>query len=371
MFTLGKSTVLGLDFGASAIKAVELNVSEKAVELLNFGEMDLHKIEDGLPPESSRTFDEEMTLRVRALLHKMKVETQSISLSIPAYDGLVTLAEFPYLDETELANAVQFEAKKYVPSKLEDILLSWDVLRTEPPSESNPGGKIQILLIAALRKEVEKYAGYVKNLGVEPVFEELEIFSLTRALTREKPGTLMIVDIGSKVTNLIIVQDSQIQANNTVPVGGKHITKTISDTMNIGKERADDLKKSHVDLLNSIESGLQFPVLETLCAEFKRLQELVLLKNPTAQCMEIILSGGGSQLVGLSQFFERKLGIPAVLGDPWKGIRMPKNFVRDSYFDTQFTVALGVALGQKNDTVKKAEIKDKKSALLTLLTKKL
>lgn len=372
MLNFSKSTVVGLDFGASSIKAVELSLTDHGAELLNFGEVNLKKIEDGLPSDATRTFDQEISLRVRALLQKMKVRTNQISMSLPAYIGLVSLAEFPYLEEDELAGAVQFEAKKYVPSKLEDIILSWDILQVESPNEVHPAGRTQVLLTAALKKEVERYESYLTSLGVKPLFEELEIFSLTRALTRGKAGTCMLVDIGSKVTNLIIVQDGQVQANSAVSIGGKDITKTIADTMNIGTERADDLKKSGVDLLNSLEAGIQFPSLETVLVEFKRLQELVLQKNPTAHCREIILSGGGAQLSGIPAFFEKKLGLPASLGDPWKGIKMPKNFVRNTYFDTQYAVALGVAFGQKNGTVKKKAMQSAgKGSILKMLNKKI
>jgi type IV pilus assembly protein PilM len=367
-----KSTVLGIDFGASSIKAVELSLSDAAIELRSFGEVTLQKIEDGLPKDTERTFDEEITLRVRALLHKMQPKTDQISVSLPAYIGLATLAEFPYLNEEELTSAVHFEAQKYVPSKLEDVLLSWDIIHVEAPGENFPGGKIQVLLIAALKKEVQRYESYVTSLKVNPVFEELEIFSLARALTRGKQGTQMIFDIGSKATNLIVVQNGQVQANSSVAIGGKDITNTISDTMGIGVERADDFKKSGVDLLNSLESGMQFPALDTIITEFGRLQGLVSKKNPTAQCSQIILSGGGAQLVGLEQFFEKKLELEVVMGDPWKGIKLPKGFVRDNYFDTQFTVALGVALGQKSDTVKKqAAPHSSASSLVQFFNKKI
>jgi type IV pilus assembly protein PilM len=372
MFNLGKSTVLGIDFGASSIKAVELLINGQDVELLNFGEVNLKKIEDGLPENAPRTFDEEMTLRLRALLREMKVSTKNISMSIPAYVGLVSLAEFPFLEDRELASAVQFEAKKYIPSRPEDIALSWDILHVIEPSDAVPGGKMQVLLTAALRKEIERYEKYLTDLGVEPLFEELEIFSLARALTRGRNGTEMLIDIGSKVTNLIVVQDGQVQANSTVSIGGKDITQTIADTMNIGKERADDLKKSGVDLLNSLESGIQFPALETILIEFKRLQELVIHKNPSAYCQEIILSGGGAQLSGLPTYFEKKMNMPVTIGDPWKGVKMPKNFVRGDYFDTQYTVALGVAFGQKDATVKRKMMGPRKgSSFLKMLNKKI
>lgn len=371
MLNFGKTTILGLDFGASSIKAVELSLTDKGAELLTFGEVNLKKIEDGLPQNAERTFDEEIALRVRALFRKMGVSTDKISMSLPAYIGLVSLVEFPYLEEDELPSAVAFEAKKYIPSKLEDVLLSWDIVHVALPSTEVPGGRMQILLTAALKNEVARYEQYISALGVKPLFEELEIFSLARALTRGRVGTQMIIDIGSKATNLIVVQDGQVQANSTVSIGGKDITQTIAATMNIGMDRADDLKKSGVDLLNSLESGIQFPAFDTIIVEFKRLQDLVLQKNPTALCQEIILSGGGAQLVGLADFFTKKMEMPATIGDPWKGIKMPKNFVRSDYFDTQFTVALGVAFGQKDATVKKKTHPTEKAGFLKMLNKKI
>ncbi len=345
MFGFEKNSIVGIDVGASSVKIVELLMSESSVALQNFGEVSLRKIEDGLPADAERSFSEEITLRIRALFHKIQPATGSVAVSLPAYMGLVVLIELPYLEEDELTNAVQFEARKYIPSKPEDVLLSWDILEVIAPSAAAPGGHMRILLAAALKNEVQKYESYITSAGASIVFEELETFSLARALTHGKQGTQMIIDIGSKATNCIVVQNGQVQASSGISIGSKDFTRTLSELMGVAPERAEDMKKSGTDYLNVSETSIQFPALDAIVSECQHLQALAAQKNPLAQCNEYILSGGGAQLTGIEKFLEKQLGAPVSMGDPWRGIKLPQGFKRDRYFDTQFAVALGVALG--------------------------
>jgi type IV pilus assembly protein PilM len=353
MFGFEKNSIVGIDVGASAIKAVELSIGESSVTLRNFSEVSLKKIEDGLPADAERSFGDEVTLRIRALFHKMQPDTGSVAVSLPAYMGLVVLIELPYLEKDELASAVQFEARKYIPSKPEDVLLSWDILEALPPSPTVPGGHMRILLAAALKNEVQKYESYITGAGASIVFEELETFSLARALTHGKPGTQMIIDIGSKATNCIVVQNGQVQASSGISIGSKDFTRTLSELMGVAPERAEDMKKSGTDYLNASETSIQFPALDAIVSECQHLQALAAQKNPATQCSEYILSGGGAQLTGIEKFLEKQLGAPVSMSDPWRGIKLPPGFKRDLYFDTQFSVALGVALGVHESRSKK------------------
>jgi type IV pilus assembly protein PilM len=371
MFSLGKEDVLGIDFGASAIKAVELSVSDKEIALKSFAEVSLHSIEDGLPEGVKTTYDEQLGLLLRALLRKMSPDVATALVTLPANIGLVSFAKFPYLESEELAEAVQFEARKYIPSDLNDVILNWEILSSEAPSDENPAGSIKVVLIAVVKAEVERYSKYITDTGLNIRFMEIEIFSLARALSRGNPGTRLIIDIGSKVTNLVVATNSSVQANSTVNIGGNDITHTIADVMNIGLERADELKKGNTDFLHTTQSKITFPALETIAAEAQRLLETFHAKNSGQVCQEVVLSGGGSRLTGIDAFFEEKVGKPVIFGKPWVGIKIPDTIVHDDYLDTEYNVALGVALAYQEALQKEKQKKAAKNHFWSLLNKKI
>lgn len=361
MFSFGKEEVLGIDFGASAIKAVELTVDDKNIELKKFAEVSLHSIEGGLPQEAKSSYDEQLGLLLRALLQKMQPGVKNALVTLPANIGLVSFAKFPYLESSDLASAVQFEARKYIPSDLNDVILNWDIVSSELPSDQKPGGEIQVVLTAVLKSEVERYSKYVADAGVAIKFMEIEIFSLARALTRNSTGIRLIVDIGAKVTNLVVVTDTSVQANSTVNIGGNDITHTIADVMNISLDRADELKKGEGDFIRGAQSHITFPALETIVEEAQRLLDTFHAKNPGQVCQEVVLSGGGARLKGIGEFFEKRLGKPTILGKPWADVTIPKTITEDSYLDTEYTVALGAALAYREALQKEKQKKSSKS----------
>ncbi|OGI21413.1 MAG: hypothetical protein A2808_00205 [Candidatus Moranbacteria bacterium RIFCSPHIGHO2_01_FULL_55_24] len=368
MFGFSKPSYLGIDFGTSSIKAVELTEKDGAVQLLNYGQVSLAQLENGVTG-SGRSYDEEVGLYLRALLEKLKPKTHSAFVAMPAFIGLISLIELPEMEEHELEEAVQFEAHRYIPSSLEDIALSWEVVGTRKATDGS-GPKLEILVVAALKKEVERYRGYVMAAGLKMDFLELETFSLVRSIVGHETGLVLVIDIGSRATNLVLAENGIVRVSRNLDAGGKDVTRTLAEGLDITPDRAESLKKSGKDFLNQPESALVFPVLDMISNEAKRMLDSYKAKYPDAECRQVILSGGTAYFVGLTDYYTRQLGIPVAIGNPWQRIQhTPKQKEQIESLGTSFSVALGLALSGLD--VKKEEQKKEGSSLKKFLNKKL
>ncbi len=138
---IGKPYFLGIDFGTSLIKAVELTLEEGKPRLLNYGQVDLGRLEKGIVT-GENTHDDEVILYLRALLEKLQPKSEGVYAAMPDFTGLVSLIELPEMDEDDLKEAIQFEAHKYIPSSLEDVALSWEVVGKHPASDGSSAAKI-------------------------------------------------------------------------------------------------------------------------------------------------------------------------------------------------------------------------------------
>src|SRR3989344_7855600 len=164
MFGLSKPYFLGVDFGTSSIKIVELTLKKGKPYLLNFGQVDLSKLEKGELSSPQSSYDQEIVLYLQALLKRFRPKSDSASVAMPAFIGLISLIELPQMEEKELEEAIQFEAHKYIPSPLQAIALSWDVVGAKPAQDGREG-RMEVLLVAALKKEVERIRGYTEDVG--------------------------------------------------------------------------------------------------------------------------------------------------------------------------------------------------------------
>lgn len=373
-FGFGKPHFLGIDFGTASIKAVELSIKDGHPVLINYGQVSLADLEKGTPPQG-RSYDEEITIHLKTLLEQMKPKGHSAYVAMPAFIGLISLIEFPLMEESELQEAIRFEAHKYIPSSLDEVALSWEVVGLQDaPGE---GGKMEILLVAALNKEVARYEQHVASAALKLDFLELETFSIVRSIAGHDPGLTLVIDIGSRATNLVLVENGLVKVSRNLDVGGRDITRVLAESLNITEERAKTLKKSDKDFLTSPESALVFPALQMIASEAERMLLSYHAKHSDVQCKSIVLSGGTARFVGLAQYYSNILKLPVTIGDPWKNVEYdPRLAKKISEFGSSFSVALGLALRGTDTVLRKNDMeaqytKPKKAfSLKELLTKK-
>ncbi len=337
-----KQYFLGIDFGTSLIKAVELVLEDGKPKLSNFGQVDLARLEKGELSEGN-TYDDEVVLYLRALLGSFHPKSTSAYIAMPAFIGLISLIELPEMNDDELKEAVKFEAHKYVPSPLEDVALSWEVAGTHEDEQGQK--RMEILLVAALKKEVERYQKYIADVNLQMEFLELETFSLARSIVGGEEGVFLLVDIGSRATNLILVENGIVKMSRNLDVGGKDVTRTLHEGLNVTLERAEALKKSTQDFLTTPESKMMFPSLDMISSEMTRILDSFHEKYPEGVCKGIILSGGTAQMTGLVTYYTQMFGLPVSIGDPWKRVVYDASVAPEvQKLGTSFSVALGLAL---------------------------
>lgn len=360
MFGLKKPTFLGIDFGTSSIKAVELRIEKEQIVLENYAEINLSEIEKE-SVQNLGTYDSRVTNYLRALLRRLEPKTKDVYVAMPAFIGLVALVEFPKMSEKELQDAIQFEAHKYIPSPLEEVALSWEIVgeavSTNPDGTPGPN-KLEVLLVAALNKEVERYESYIQSIEYSMQLLELETFSLVRSVIDGDQGVYLVADIGSRATNLVLVENGLVKISRNLDVGGRDITRTLMEGLNISIERAEILKKSDKDYLNTEQTKLIFPALEVIGNEIQRILAIHQAKHPDRAVDGIILSGGTAGLTGLPEYFSSVLGLPVMIGNPWQRVAYPAELSEAiERMGTSFSVALGLALQGANQRLRKNEKK--------------
>jgi type IV pilus assembly protein PilM len=353
-FKTKKNYFVGVDFGTSVIKIVELSLKKEQIYLENYGWVDLGLVPGGensdLP--SQVPFDVKLKVMLNALIKKLKPTSKEAYVSLPSFVGLISLINFPEMKKEEIEKAIQFEAHKYIPTPLDDVSLSWDIVKKEeskiiPGNQSLPESarKIQVLLVAAPKKEIKKYNDLFSDSSLTIKVIELETFSLVRSLVGDNMGTFLIIDIGSRTTNLILTEKGLVLASRSVDAGGNEITNTLADNLNVSKPRAETLKKQKKDFLNGQELAIIVPTLELISNEALRIINSYKEKNPDVRIDSVIISGGSSKMEGIDKYFTKNIGIKAVVGNPWNKIVVNEKLKPTiETLGSSFAVAIGLAV---------------------------
>ena len=333
---------VGVDFGTGYLKVVELSYKNRQVCLESYAVVNLAWM---VSSSTRNTLEEKLALSLKIALQKSGIKTKNINVALPSFVGLVTIIAFPKMKDAELADALKFEIHRHIPDSMGDMAVSWEVLKKNASAASaSQDEKQEVLLVAAPKKEIGKYEQVIEgaNLGVDSI--ELETFSITRAFSFGQDGDMLIIDIGSRATNIIFLDKGVMRMNRNFGVGGDDITEAIADAMNISKQRAESMKKSSNDLLNSKEK-ISIPAIERIAEEALRFLAFYEKEHAGVKIGGIFLSGGSSGMRGLDTYLTKVLGSPVAIGNPWKNIQYdPKLKKSVESLGASFSVAIGLAM---------------------------
>jgi hypothetical protein len=191
---------VGLYFGTKGISVIEsqgkkiVNQIHIATDKLGAGEFD-----DKVPE------DVKIVALVRDELRKRKIEGSDMTVIIPGKDLIIRSFEMPVLPKEELLSAINFEAKKYIPFRAEDLIFDFQ-LKFDRASRRN-----QILFFGIKKEILDKYMSVIGQLGMQLSTVEYSAFSLLRlsgAVGVKPRGVVGVtyVDLEEE-TNFMVLED--------------------------------------------------------------------------------------------------------------------------------------------------------------------
>lgn len=343
-----KKSYLGIDVGQSGIKLVELVNEKGRARLVTYAFSDLPSptIEQALTEDIDKT-----AAFVKKMLAKAKTTTKFTVAALPISAVFSSIISVPSATEKELKDAIQYQAKKLIPVPLEEISLDSKTIDTNDGGE---GGKkvTRVLLTGAPKALVQKYIDLTKKTGLELISLETEAFAEIRSLIGKDRSSIMIIDIGSSRTNISVIEKGVPFLNRSVASGGISITNTISKTLGIPYEQADNMKRDiramqafgQASDISPILSTLLKPVIDEVRYSFNLYQGQV-EGGIQKRIDKIILTGGSSLLPRLPEFITSLMNVNAYLGDPWARVVYPLDLrpVLDE-LGPRFAVAIGCAM---------------------------
>lgn len=340
------SQVIGLSIGGYSSKVVQLRRESERAILETYGEI---KNEGYLThPEQSHGggalpyADADVAMLIKDLIREANVTTNQAVCTIPATAAFITVISFPRSLEHEIAQAVPYEARKYVPIPIAEVLLEWMILE-----EAEMRDTIDVLLVAVPREIVEKFKRVAQAAGLMLRGLEVEPFSTVRALAGHDQSPMAIANVGHRAATLIFVDKGFIRMTHTIGRGSQELTLALERGLGVGKERAEQAKRD-IGLSERIEereiTSVLEPLVEMLFAEIARTTALYNRRAPR-KIQRLTLTGGGAHLKGIVEYAATKLGMEVTRGNPFARLVTPpflQPLLRD--IGPDFSTAVGAAL---------------------------
>lgn len=167
-------SALGIYFGPKVISIVE-TIGRKIINNIQIPQSTISagELEEKVPAEVKiigiiALFKEE--------LRKNRIEAKEATLCLSGKDLVVRTFEIPLLPKEELKSAINFEVKKYIPFKVEDLISDFQ-LKFDKINRSN------LALFIGIKKEtLDRYFSILSQLNIKINAIEYSAFSVLRCL---------------------------------------------------------------------------------------------------------------------------------------------------------------------------------------------
>lgn len=328
------SRSIGIDLGMGSIKIVCLSNDSGTVVLENIGEVKTPKFEKVY----------ELSTALKGLAHEMKLEGVPVVVALPEDKIVSRLVSLPPLKDSEIKDALRFEAETFVPFPLDEVSIDYEVVSTDD------AGRLSVFAIAARNDLIEDYLKLFKSCGLELLAIESSSIALKRLVNQvvNNSSSVMILDIGEKFSDIISLHESNIFFARSLPVGGESLTRAISVNLGLDMASAEEYKKAYgmkeMELEGKIKNAIM-PVFESISEEVRRAIAMY-VESHNKSVELLVLSGGGAKMPGLAEELTKKLGVEVSVMQPFLRIDATKIVVPidlnlDGY---RFSVAAGLAL---------------------------
>lgn len=335
------SQVFGLDIGRSFIKVVEVKISGNKKVLAACGNKQTPA--GGILSESAVDL-KNLSEVIKSCVDSAKVSTDKCVISLIESQVVIKLIQLPNLTDKELSAAINWEAEQYIPLPIKDVNLQFTIISRPPEGQA---GKMDVLLVAAPKRVVNKYLTVAKdaNLTVESL--ETESTALTRALTNPSDPATIIISLGAVSTELIVARGGNVLFTRSIAAGGVNLTRAIMAEFNLPTAQAEQYKHTYgimEDKLSGKLAAVLKPILDILIAEILKAVEFVHGHIRDSTISRIVICGGGAYLPGISEFLTQRASLEVSLGDPWASFSREGIVTKLPGQGPVYAVATGLAL---------------------------
>lgn len=339
--------VVGLDIGSASVKLVQLRFEKERALLETYGEVAAGPYQDAPIGKVVSLGEDRLGEMIRDVWQESGASARKVIVGVPLRNSFVTFIDLPQMSERELARAIPFEARKYIPLPLSEVEIDWWPVSPLANKEEEGLESLTVLLTAVQKETVSAYQRVVGKAQLSLAGFEIEIFSVARVAASAFRSSLIVLDIGAANTKTAIIDRGALRMARTINKGSQAWTLALSHTLGVDFERAEAMKR---------ELGIQkrpeteqirralTPLIDTIFDEIRRFQGEYERKFQRT-IDKIVLAGGGALLPGLLDYAVEHFRREVFYADAFANISYPpllSSIV--SQLGASFAQAVGLAL---------------------------
>ena len=199
----------------------------------------------------------------------------------------------------------------------------------------------------------------LEKAKVQPMHRTVSSLASAEAVLnrQQKESGTLLLDIGAGTTNIVVIEDGEVQHVAILPVGGINITNDLAIGLKTDLDVAEQVKVKHASLSEDRPQGvitvehegkkLEFDADDVHIITEARVEELLELVDRELKRIHrsrklpggIVIVGGSAKLPGFAEYAKTKLQLAARVGT-----LQPMGGLIDTVQDPAYTTAVGLMM---------------------------
>jgi len=364
-FLSKKSSTVGLDIGSSLIKIVEIDHSGSTPKIVHFGCTRLlpEAIVEGEIMDRGLVID-----GIRECVEQSGIATDNVVSAVSGRAVIVKKVIMDKMTPEDAQEAIFWEAEQHVPFDIDDVCLDFQIL-----NDDIGANQMEVLLVAAKKDMVNVHASLIRDAGLNPTIIDVDSFAVQNCFeaSRKNAAATMgdsdddefdgpasgghgrvigLLNIGSDVTNINIIQGDSPQFTRDISVGTDQFVESLQKELGLDYEEAQ--KVIHGDMGELDGSKIRAIIKkrsDDLSLGIERSLSFLRAAGDTEKIDEASLSGGGAHIPYLREILSEKHGIEFSVHNPLDGVEWDEGIFGEYEEDLDslaplLTVGIGLAM---------------------------
>jgi type IV pilus assembly protein PilM len=251
------TSILGIDIGSSKIKVCEIKTQGREPVVTALGIADTP---EGAVDHTGIFNPDAVGEALKKAIADAGASTGFAVVSLAGQASvLVRTLEVPKMNPAELKDHMQWEINRNIPFAESTIVSDFKPLGGEDPNSPN----MDVVMAIAPQSAVDTIIQATKKAGKATEAIDVEPMSLARTIRQNYEDgvdqTVCLVEIGHKTTSINIYHGAKLLMPRQVPMGGELFTRAIADSMGVGLDEAEAMKRDSLVVTEAVADRLAAP----------------------------------------------------------------------------------------------------------------
>ena len=178
-------------------------------------------------------------LVLNEMVQARKLKGTKVNYAVSSQSVFTRFVKLPSVGEEQVDQIVTFEAQQNVPYPIDEVVWDYQLV------DSGDAAQVEVVIVAVKADLLDDINDAVEQAHLKTTLVDvapMAVYNAFRYNYSDVHGCSLIIDIGSRTTNLIFIEPHKV-FSRSIPNGGSTITQAIAKDFNEPFQLAEERKK--------------------------------------------------------------------------------------------------------------------------------